>query len=124
MNYTADMIARMKVAMIKRVTFVNIKNTKECAKILTKFYQDGYIQNFLLESDYIKVFFNFKNNMISIRDIKLLSTPGCKRYISVAALSSRHNLDYDVYLMTKKGLLNKTEAIALNIGGIGILTIR
>nr|YP_010576312.1 ribosomal protein S8 [Thecamoeba quadrilineata]UZN43849.1 ribosomal protein S8 [Thecamoeba quadrilineata] len=124
MNYVADMISRIRVAIIKRATFVIIKNTKECAKILTKLYIDGYIEHLIMEQDYIKIFFNIKNNTISIRDIQLLSKPGLKKYISAKSLQSPHNYDYEVYLMTNKGLLNKTEAIAKNAGGIGILTIR
>jgi ribosomal protein S8 len=124
MNYLADMISRIRVAIIKRATFVIIKNTKECAKILTKLYIDGYIEHLEIEKDFIKIIFNFKNNTVSIRDIQLLSKPGLKKYISAKALQSPHNYDYDVYLMTNMGLLNKTEAIAKNTGGIGILTIR
>jgi len=124
MNYLADMISRIRVAIIKRATFVIIKNTKECAKILTKLYIDGYIEHLEIEKDFIKIIFNFKNNTVSIRDIQLLSKPGLKKYISAKSLQSPHNYDYDVYLMTNMGLLNKTEAIAKNTGGIGILTIR
>jgi ribosomal protein S8 len=124
MNYVADMISRIRVAIIKRATFVIIKNTKECAKILTKLYIDGYIEHLEIEKDFIKIIFNFKNNTVSIRDIQLLSKPGLKKYISAKSLESPHNYDYDVYLMTNMGLLNKTEAIAKNTGGIGILTIR
>lgn len=126
MNYLADMISRIRVAIIKRATFVKIKNTKECARILTKFYNDGYIQYLELdqEKDEIKIIFNYKNNMISIRDIQLLSKPGLKKYISAKTLNSPHNYNYDIYLMTNIGLLNKAEAMAKNIGGIGILTIR
>jgi len=124
MNYLADMISRIRIAIIKRSTFVIVKNTKECAKILTKFYIDGYIENLQIEKDYIKISFNYKNNIISIRDIYLLSTPGLKKYISAKSLQSPHNYDQDIYLMTSIGLLNKTEAIAKNIGGIGVLTIR
>jgi small subunit ribosomal protein S8 len=126
MNYLADMISRIRVAIIKRATFVIIKNTKECAKILTKFYHDGYIQSFEInhDKDHIKIVFNYKNNMVSIRDIQLLSKPGLKKYISAESLHSLHNYNYEIYLMTNIGLLNKAEAMAKNIGGIGILTIR
>lgn len=124
MNYRADMISRIRIAIIKRTTFVRIKNTKDCARILTKLHIDGYIQQLIIEGDFIKIFFNFKNNMISIRDIQLLSKPGFKRYISAQSLHSLHNYDQDIYLMTNIGILNKIEAKAKNIGGIGILTIR
>lgn len=124
MNYVADMISRIRVAIIKRATFVKIKNTKECAKILTKFYHDGYIRHLDVEGDQLIVTFNFKNNMVSIRDIKLLSKPGLKKYISAKSLHSLHNYDSDIYLITSLGLLNKVEAMAQNIGGIGVLTIR
>ena len=120
MNYLADMISRIRIAIIKRSTFVIVKNTKECAKILTKCYIDGYIENLQREKEERKISVNYKNNIISIRDIHLLSTPGLKKYISAKSLQSPHNYDQDIYLMTSIGLLNKTEAIAKNIGGIGI----
>jgi len=123
-NHLADMISRIRVAIIKRATFVIVKNTKECAKILTKLYIDGYIRHLDSNSESIKIIFNYKNNMISLRDFQLVSKPGYKKYISVKNLRSRHNYDYDMYIMTNIGLLNKKEAIAENKGGIGILTIR
>ena len=124
MNYLADMISRIRVAIIKRATFVIVKNTKDCAKILTKFYIDGYIQNLEVNGDTIKVIFNYKNNMVSLRDIQIVSKPGMKRYISSKSLRSVHNYDYEMYIMTNIGLLNKKEAIAQNKGGIALLTIR
>jgi len=124
MNHLADMISRIRIAIIKRATFVIVKNTKDCAKILTKFYIDGYVQSLEVNDEYIKIYFNFKNNTMGIRDIQLVSKPGFKKYISVASLSSKHNYDHDMYILTNVGLLNKIEAIAQNIGGIAILTIR
>lgn len=124
MNYLADMISRIRVAINKRSTFVIIKNTKECLKILTKLHIDGYILNLEVEKDFITVYFNFSDNLNSIRDIKMLSTPGLKKYFSVKFLRSRHNYYYEVYLMTHLGLLNRAEAITLNIGGIALMSIR
>lgn len=123
MNYLADMISRIRVAIIKRTTFVIIKNTKECLKILTKLHIDGYI-NLEVEKDFITVYFNFSDNFNNIRDINIISTPGLKRHFSVKFLNSRYNYYYEVYLLTHLGLLNKAEAIALNIGGIALLSIR
>jgi len=77
-----------------------------------------------VHQEYIKIIFNFKNNTLGIRDIQLVSKPGFKRYISVASLSSKHNYDHDMYILTNIGLLNKIEAIAENKGGIAVLTIR
>jgi len=124
MNYLADMISRIRVAIIKRATFVIIKNTKECLKILTKLHIDGYILNLEIEKDFIKIYFNFMDNSNSIRDIKIISTPGLKRHFSVKFLRSRHNYYYEVYLLTHLGLLNKAEAINLNTGGIALMSIR
>jgi ribosomal protein S8 len=124
MNYLADLISRIRVAIIKRATFVIIKNTKECLKILTKLHIDGYILNMEIEKDFIIIYFNFKDNLNSIRDIKIISTPGLKKTFSVKFLRSKHNYYYEIYLMTHLGLLNKSEAIALNIGGTALLSIR
>jgi len=124
MNYLADMISRIRVAIIKRASFVFIHNTKECLKILTKMHFDGYFTHIEIESDQIKIIFNYKHNMIAIRDIKMLSTPGLKKYISAAEVRARHNYFYDMYIETNIGLLNKAEAIAKNKGGIAVLSIR
>lgn len=124
MNHLADMISRIRVAIIKRATFVIVKNTKENSKILTKFYIDGYVQSLDVHKEYIKIIFNFKNNTTGIRDIQLIYKPGFKKYISVNYLASKHNYDSDMYILTNVGLLNKIEAIAQNRGGIGVLTIR
>jgi ribosomal protein S8 len=124
MNYLADMISRIRVAILKRSTFVVIKNTKECLQILTKMHIDGYILNLEVDKEHITVFFNFKDNSNSIRDIKILSTPGLKKHFSAKFLRSYHQYYYEVYLMTNVGLLNKAEAIAMRKGGTALLSIR
>lgn len=125
MNYLADMISRIRVAIKKRASFVIIAYNKECALILNKMYIDGYITSVVPENDReIKIMFNLKYNMAAIRDIKMISTPGNKKYISAKELA-RHEIHiYEMYIMTNIGLLNRAEAISLNKGGIALMTIR
>jgi ribosomal protein S8 len=125
MNYLADMISRIRVAMKKRASFVIIANTKECARILTKMHADGYISQLtIINERTIKIILNYKHNMVAIRELKILSTPGLKHYISAEKLRDHQSHYYDIYLMTNIGLLNRAEAIAKNKGGIALLSIR
>lgn len=122
--YLADMISRIRVAIRKRASFVVIAYNKECARIITKMHIDGYISHFTVHDREIKLFFKFQHNMVVIRDLKILSTPGLKQYISAARLKQHQCHFYDVYVMTNIGLLNRIEAIAANKGGIAVLSIR
>jgi len=124
MNYLADMISRIRVAIKKRASFVIIAYNKECARILTKMHIDGYISHLTINDREIKIIFNYKHNMVAIRELKILSTPGLKQYISAARLKEHQCHFYEIYIMTNIGLLNRAEAIAANKGGIALLSIR
>jgi len=124
MNYVSDMISRIRVAIKKRSSIVMIANNKECSRILTKMHDDGYISHLTVKDREIQIVLNYKNNMVAIRDLKMLSTPGLKIYMSAARLKEHQCHFYEIYIMTNIGLLNRAEAIALNKGGIALLSIR
>jgi len=124
MNYLSDMISRIRVAIKKRSSLVVIAYNKECARILTKMHEDGYISHLIIKDREIQISLNYKNNMVAIRDLKMLSTPGLKVYISAAKLKDPQCHYYEVYIMTNVGLLNRAEAIATNKGGIALLSLR
>lgn len=125
MNNLADMIARINVAHRRRLWSVDIRYTEECVKIVNKLLLDGYIRSFdILNSKKMRIHFYYHYNTNGLREIRLISSPGFKRYLSVQELKSRYFTFANVYFWTPAGLLDLKEAIAKNKGGYAILSVR
>jgi ribosomal protein S8 len=125
MNNLADMIARINVAHRRRLWSVNVRYTEECVKIVTKLLLDGYIRSFdILDSKTMRIHFYYHYNVNGLRELRLISSPGFKRYLSVQELRSKYFTFSNVYLWTPAGLLDLKEAIAKNKGGYAILSVR
>ena len=125
MNNIADMIARINVAHRRRLWSVKVRYTDECAKLATKFLLDGYIRSFeILDSKSMRIHFYYHYNVNGLREIRLISSPGFKRYLTTKDLRSKYFTFANVYFWTTAGLLDLKEAIAKNKGGYAILSIR
>lgn len=123
-NNLADMIARINVAKRRRLWHVTVRYTDECAKIATKLLLDGYLRNLeILDKKKMRIHFYYHYNTNGIREIRLISSPGFKRYFSIRDLKSKYFTFSNVYLWTPVGLLDIKEAIAKNKGGYAILSV-
>ena len=123
-NNLADMIARINVAKRRRLWYVDVRFTEECAKIATKLLLDGYLRNFeILDQKKMRIHFYYHYNTNGIRELRLISSPGFKRFLSIRDLKSKYFTFTNVYLWTQAGLLDLKEAIAHNKGGYAILSV-
>jgi ribosomal protein S8 len=123
-NNLADMIARINVAKRRRLWHVNVRYTEECAKIATKLLLDGYLRNFeILDNKTMRIHFYYHYNTNGLRELRLISSPGFKRYFKIRDLKSKYFTFANVYLWTNAGLLDLKEAIAKNQGGYAILSV-
>jgi small subunit ribosomal protein S8 len=130
LNYlVSDSLIRIKNGLSTRLFSINIKYSKYIQSILKVLYKEGYILGFNVQTD-LK---DAKNNTIEvllkydlnkdplIYNIKILSKPGNRQYVSVQKLTSKRkkyaNLGSLFIVSTPLGVMSDAEAIQLNVGG-------
>lgn len=120
----ADYLTRMRNAIMAKHRVVEIpasKLKKEMTKIL---FEKGYILNYKFENDgshnsTIKIALKYHpvTKMSAISDLKRVSTPGLRRYVSVSEMPRVMNGLGIAIVSTSKGLMTDKEARSLNVGG-------
>ncbi|MBR1793138.1 MAG: 30S ribosomal protein S8 [Bacteroidales bacterium] len=120
----ADYLTRMRNAIAAKQRVVEIpasKIKKEITKIL---FEKGYIANYRFENDgtpaqSIKVALKYHpvTKMSAISELKRISSPGLRRYVSVADMPRVLNGLGIAIVSTSKGLMTDKEARTLNVGG-------
>ena len=120
----ADYLTRMRNAIAVKHSVVEIpasKLKKEITKIL---FEKGYIANYKFENDgtpaqSIKIALKYDpvTKMSAISDLKRISSPGLRRYVSVDQMPRVLNGLGIAIISTSKGLMTDKEARTLNVGG-------
>ena len=120
----ADYLTRMRNAIAAKQRVVEIpasKIKKEMTKIL---FEKGYIANYKFENEgtpaqSIKIALKYHpvTKMSAISDLKRVSSPGLRRYVSVADMPRVLNGLGIAIVSTSKGLMTDKEARTLNVGG-------
>ncbi|MBQ9547181.1 MAG: 30S ribosomal protein S8 [Bacteroidales bacterium] len=120
----ADYLTRMRNAIAVKHRVVEIpasKLKKEITKIL---FEKGYIANYKFENDgtpaqSIKIALKYDpvTKMSAISDLKRISSPGLRRYVSVDQMPRVLNGLGIAIISTSKGLMTDKEARTLNVGG-------
>ena len=119
----ADCLTRIRNAQRAHLTSVKVKKSKINAKISEILKGEGYIQSFqAAESDegrpMIELGLKYTSSRAPIiREIKRISTPGCRRYASVEDLKSIGKTMDTVILSTPKGIMTDRQAKKENLGG-------
>lgn len=101
---------------------LNTRNLHICKKI----YNHGLIHSYSIINNFnkIKIFYNSDQIKKTVYDIKIVSTPGNKIYISYKNLNQIHKRNKNIFILaTSKGILTSEEALVIKIGGelLGIL---
>lgn len=120
----ADYLTRMRNAIMAKHRVVEIpasKMKKEITKIL---FEKGYILNYKFENEgktnqSIKIALKYHpvTKMSTISNLKRISTPGLRRYVSVDEMPRVMNGLGIAIISTSKGLMTDKEARNLNVGG-------
>lgn len=120
----ADYLTRMRNAIqakhrVVEVPASNVK--KEITKIL---FEKGFILNYKFENEglanqSIKIALKYHpvTKMSAISNLKRVSTPGLRRYVSVENMPRVMNGLGIAIISTSKGLMTDKEARNLNVGG-------
>ena len=120
----ADYLTRMRNAIAAKHRVVEIpasKLKKEITKIL---FEKGYILNYKFENEglhnqSIKIALKYHpvTKISAISELKRVSSPGLRRYVSVDDLPRVLNGLGIAIISTSKGLMTDKEARTLNVGG-------
>ena len=120
----ADYLTRMRNAIAAKHRVVEIPASnmkKEITKIL---FEKGYILNCKFENEgshnqSIKIALKYHpvTKISAISELKRVSTPGLRRYVSVDQMPRVRNGLGIAIISTSKGLMTDKEARTLNVGG-------
>ncbi|MCQ2297971.1 MAG: 30S ribosomal protein S8 [Bacteroidales bacterium] len=120
----ADYLTRMRNAIASKHRVVEMpasKLKKEITKIL---FEKGYILNYKFENEgtqnqTIKIALKYhpQTKVSAISELKRVSTPGLRRYVSVDEMPRVLNGLGIAIISTSKGLMTDKEARSLNVGG-------
>ncbi|MBQ7279401.1 MAG: 30S ribosomal protein S8 [Bacteroidales bacterium] len=120
----ADYLTRMRNAIAVKQRVVEIPASKLKREITKILFEKGYIANYKFENDgtpvqSIKIALKYhpvtKDSAIS--ELKRVSSPGLRRYVSVSEMPRVRNGLGIAIVSTSKGLMTDKEARTLNVGG-------
>lgn len=116
----SNFINKIKIGYSCRSVSIEILLNNGNLKILHYFFKKGWIRHYLIKENKIIVYLRYIQNKPLFNKIKMISTKGCRRYVSKEGLQYYRRLigrSSLVLLSTSKGLLTLKEAEDLNIGG-------
>jgi small subunit ribosomal protein S8 len=113
-----DMIIRLKNGYNAKLLSVNVNYSKKVLNILNVFYKEGFIRGYQINGNIIKIFLKYsETNYAMVQEIKQISKPGSRKYISLKELYSLQNT-FGVYILsTSKGFISHLEALKNKVGG-------
>ncbi len=118
----ADMLTRIRNAIMVKKEFVNVNYSKLCENIVKILKEQGFIKNY-------KTSFEGKKGVITIylkynedkepviHEIRRVSKPGLRKYINVKSIRPYKSGIGIRILSTNKGVLTDKDAKEKNVGG-------
>lgn len=118
----ADMLARIRNAIIARKTLVTVPNSSMKTKLAEILKQEGYIRTCDVRPDskqgILEIELKYdKENRSAIEGLQRLSRPGQRVYASAGDIPKVRNGLGVAVITTSKGLMTDREARAQNVGG-------
>jgi small subunit ribosomal protein S8 len=118
----ADMLTRMRNALIASYSTVDIPSSKLKIDIAKVLKSEGFIKNFKIIDDkkqgMMRIFFKHDDNGKSVIDgLKRMSKPGCRMYSKSTHIPTVLN-GYGINILTtSKGMMTDKQAKKMGIGG-------
>ena len=120
----ADYLTRMRNAIMSKHRVVEIPSSKLKKEITKILFEKGYILNYRFENENtpkqsIKIALKYHpvTKVSAISNLQRVSSPGLRRYVSVANMPRVMNGLGIAIISTSKGLMTDKEARSLNVGG-------
>ena len=114
----ADMLTRMRNALLAKHKNVSVPNSKIKLAIAELLQKEGYIASYKVEGENGKtsIVIDFKEEKV-IQGLKRISKPGLRIYAGAEDLPKVINGLGIAIISTSKGLMTDREARKLNVGG-------
>jgi small subunit ribosomal protein S8 len=115
-----DLIIRIKNAYMTKNESVSVPHSNYKEAVLKKLQAAGYIQSYSVEGDVIKVIeieLAYKKGVPAMTDVKIVSKPGKREYVSYTDLKPVMNGMGVSFLSTPQGILTNHEARKAKMGG-------
>jgi small subunit ribosomal protein S8 len=124
----ADCLTRIRNAQKAKQARVQVWKSKMNSRIVEVLKKEGFVQSFQpVDKDgksMIEVELRYTPSRASmIREIKRISSPGCRRYASVDKLKEGNKTMATLILSTSKGIMTDNQARKENVGGEIICTV-
>jgi len=117
LNYQiGDFLIRLKNAAQARKKRVQGSNTKMINSLCSLLCDLGYISEIEKSGEKLVVCLRYEKKDPMLMDIKLISKPGLRVYMSASEIKNRKGPSV-LIISTSKGLLSSYDAIKKNIGG-------
>lgn len=117
----ASLIGRINLARKHKKNYIIEKKSTIGETILKMLLNKHFIKYYLITTKDFIIFLQYKGNFSLIREIKLISKPGKRIFVTTYQLESlirRSTASSSFYILsTIKGLLYAEDSLALNIAG-------
>jgi len=113
-----DLLTRIRNALKAGHEFIVVQDRKLARVILDLLQREGYINSYEASENFkLKIHLKYVDYEPAIKIIERMSTPGCRKYMSIREFQPYFNgLGINV-LSTSKGLLTDYQAKRENVGG-------
>nr|YP_010616480.1 ribosomal protein S8 [Peronosclerospora sorghi]WAU47957.1 ribosomal protein S8 [Peronosclerospora sorghi] len=112
----ANLFSKIKNGYLAKKSKIVQKKSKQCINILNIFIKEGFIKSYKINSkNQLDIYLKYKKNKSVITNIKRLSKPGKRLYITNKNLYKKKTGFY--IISTSLGILTDLEAKKLNVGG-------
>lgn len=123
-NYIlGDSLTRIKNAQSVSHTCVRLHYSGLVLNVLQVLKAEGYIKSFSISEckpniKFILVNLKYYGMRGVVHQLKILSKPGCRRYVNVSQISSMSGDKLGTYIIsTPKGVMSDKDALSTNVGG-------
>ena len=122
-NYTVgDYLIRIKNAAMARNRTVESRCTNLVKSVANSMKEMGYLEKNEVKKGVIISTLVFKNRIPVLLDLKIVSRPGLRVYMSSDDLNKRRKPSY-LILSTSKGVMSSIQAMKKGVGGEVIVEI-
>jgi len=124
----ADLLTRIRNAGMAGHAKLDVPSSNIKVAVATVLHEQGYLKNFKVISDskqgILRIFLKYDENQDPvIHEIKRISKPGCRVYVSTDKVPRVKN-GVGVYILsTSKGVMDDVSARRENVGGEVICTV-
>jgi small subunit ribosomal protein S8 len=125
-NYLWNMFANIKNGQLAKRNFIYQTRKKVCEAFLQVLWDEGFILHYQIDlnnDSRLKIFLRYKNKKPVINNIKLISKPSRRIYLSLNQIWKLDSNKSFIIFSTNKGLKSIIDCKRLKIGGEPFIVI-